>query len=221
MGLLNTQSPSTTIAGLSAGANRLLVGREVVQFLTAEQTGPRSWRLSGLLRGRGGTEAAASVGHVAGTDAILIDETLISLDPVLFAETGTTRLAAIGLADAVPAFASLDADGISRRPPPPVHARRALAPNGDWELCWIRRARGQWRWPDFVETPLFEEQEAYQVGVGNIDQPLASWHVQSPRLVLEASIILSLAASSSQSPVWVRQLGTYGPSHPTFIAHLP
>ncbi|MBA4163696.1 MAG: hypothetical protein C0510_03545 [Erythrobacter sp.] len=212
---------STTIAGLSAGANRLLVGREVIQFLTAEQTGPRGWRLSGLLRGRGGTEPAAGLGHVAGTDAILVDETLISLDPALFAETGTTRLAAIGLADDAPVFASLDADGVSRLPPPPVYARRAIAPNGDWELCWSRRARGHWRWPDFVETPLIEEQEAYQVGVGNIEQPLASWLVQSPRLVLEANIIASYTQSASQPPVWVRQLGTYGPSHPTLIAQIP
>lgn len=211
---------STTSSGLAAGANRLLVGREIIQFLTAEQTGPRSWLLSGLLRGRGGTEAAAGLGHAAGTDTILIDETLITLDPVFIAETGTTRIAAIGLADDAPIFAILEADGLSRRPPPPVHARRAIAPNGDWELCWNRRARGQWRWPDFIETPLIEEQEAYLVGVGNIGQPLASWQVQTPRLTLEASVIASLAQPASNAPVWVRQLGTYGPSQPTLIAQL-
>lgn len=212
---------STTIAGLAAGTNRLLVGREVIQYLTAEQTGPRSWRLYGLLRGRAGTEAAASAGHAAGSDAVLIDDTLISLDPALVAENGPTRIAAIGLADDAPVFGVLEADGISRRPPPPVHAHLAIAPNGDWELCWSRRARGQWRWPDFVETPLIEEQEAYQVGIGDIDLPFASWQVQSPRLTLEASVIASLAPSAGQSPVWVRQLGTYGPSHPTFIAQIP
>ena len=212
---------STTISGLTAGANRLLVGREIIQFLAAVQTGTRSWRLSGLLRGRGGTEAAAGLGHAAGTDAILIDETLIALDPAFIAETGATRIAAIGLADDMPVFATLEADGLSRRPPPPVHARRAIAPNGDWDLCWSRRARGQWRWPDFIETPLIEEQEAYLVGVGSIDQPLASWQVQSPRLTVEASVIASLVQSASQSPVWVRQLGTYGQSQPALIAHLP
>lgn len=121
----------------------------------------------------------------------------------------------------MPVFATLEADGLSRRPPPPVHARRLISANGDWELCWSRRARGQWRWPDFIETPLIEEQEAYLVGVGNIDQPLTSWQVQSPRLNLEASAIASLAQSASQSPVWVRQLGTYGQSQPALIAQLP
>lgn len=212
---------STTVAGLAAGTNRLLAGREVIQYLTGEQTGPRSWRLCGLLRGRAGTEAEAGLGHAAGTDVVLIDETLISLDPALIAENGTTRIAAIGLADDAPVFAALEADGISRRPPPPVHARRTIAPNGDWELCWSRRSRGQWRWPDFVETPLIEEQEAYQVGVGNVDLPLASWQVQSPRLTLEAGVIASLAPSASRAPLWVRQLGTYGPSQPTFIAQFP
>lgn len=64
---------TTTSAGLTAGANRLIVGREIVQFLAAVQTGPRSWRLSGLLRGRGGTEAVAGLGHAGGTDVIPID----------------------------------------------------------------------------------------------------------------------------------------------------
>lgn len=212
---------STTIAGLAAGTNRLLVGREVMQYLTAEQTGPRSWRLCGLLRGRAGTEAAASAGHAAGSDAVVIDDTLISLDPALVADNGTTRIAAIGLADDAPVFGVLEADGISRRPPPLVHARLTVASTGDWELCWSRRARGQWRWPDFIETPLIEERETYLVGVGNIDQPLASWQVHSARLTLEASVIASLAPSAGQSPVWVRQLGTYGPSQPTFIAQFP
>lgn len=210
----------TTVSGLASGVNRMLVGGEIIQFLDAEQFGPRLWRVSGLLRGRGGTEAAAALGHPAGSDAIVIDDTLIALDPSQIAETGATRLAAIGLADDIPAFATLDADGHSRQPPPPVHARRVIAANGNWQLCWTRRARGQWRWPDFIETPLIEEQESYQLGIGSIGQPLISWQVASPRFELEAGMIASLSQSAPQAPVWVRQLGTFGFSLPTLITNL-
>lgn len=42
----------TDIAGLAAGANRMLVGGELLQFLQARPLGQGRWRLSGLLRGR-------------------------------------------------------------------------------------------------------------------------------------------------------------------------
>jgi hypothetical protein len=43
---------------LLQGANRAKVGSEIVQFASASPLGAGNWRLSGLLRGRGGTECA-------------------------------------------------------------------------------------------------------------------------------------------------------------------
>ena len=65
-----------TLAGLAQGDNRLLVGNEVVQFLSAEPLGGGSWDLRGLLRGRGGTEFEAAQGHLPGTAVTLLDDRL-------------------------------------------------------------------------------------------------------------------------------------------------
>ena len=71
--------PSTDITGIAMGANRLMVGSEVVQFLYAEPVADFRWRVSGLLRGRAGTEDAAMRGHAAGTFAALLDEQPLDL----------------------------------------------------------------------------------------------------------------------------------------------
>ena len=51
-----------TVRQLAMGANRALLGTELVQFIRAVPLGNRQWRLEGLLRGRGGTEQAIA-GH--------------------------------------------------------------------------------------------------------------------------------------------------------------
>ncbi len=56
---------------LMAGANLALVGSEILQFGGAEALGDGAFRLSRLLRGRGGTEWAIS-GHGAGDAFVLI-----------------------------------------------------------------------------------------------------------------------------------------------------
>lgn len=52
----------TTRSGIADGANRLLVGEEILQYRDAVEPTPGEWILTGLLRGRGGTEGAALEG---------------------------------------------------------------------------------------------------------------------------------------------------------------
>lgn len=210
----------SSIEGLANGANRLLVGAEVLQFARAEQLAISRWRLGGLLRGRGGTEHHALAGHPVATGVVLLDDALHRLDPAQVPTVGATRIAAIGFGDEEPVFASLLTAGSSRSPLTPVHPRLERSPTGDWQLSWTRRARGQWRWDDFVETALVEEQESYQVGIGPIDQPVIEWQVAAPQLNLAAADVAAIASAHSGSPLWVRQIGTYGRSPPTLIASI-
>lgn len=212
-----------TSAGLSAlatGANRIFVGGEIIQFVTAEQTGANRWQLSGLLRGRGGTEHFAYTSHPAGTPVVGLDGALATIDSASVNIGGVTRIAAIGLGDDEPAYADLVENGISLNPPSPVHARIEIAPSGDRNLRWARRARGQWRWPDLVDAPLVEEAELYEVGAGPIEAPFASWRTATSSLSLPASTVDSLMATHGPMPLWVRQIGTYGASPATLVTQL-
>ena len=195
-------------AALAAGANRLLVGDEIIQFLHAGPMGGGSWQLSGLLRGRGGTEPEAGIGHAAGARAILLDERLLVYDATII-DPASERLAAIGAGDTEPVFAAVTVSGRSRRPLAPVHPVTARLADGTMRFEWTRRARGSWVWSDGVEVPLVEEGEAYEIGAGPIAAPIATWNVNAPRLMLASG---AFAAIASGTPLWVRQIGTYAPS---------
>lgn len=210
----------TDMAGLAAGANRMMVGNEVIQFARAEPLGSGRWRVSGLLRGRGGTEPGAALGHGAQTPVVLLDDRLVPLDPVLSPPLSTTRIAAIGTGDSDAVIASLTNPGLSRRPLCPVHPRRFIDSDQAQVFHWTRRARGQWRWDDGVEVPLIEERELYLIGFGPVDAPHVTWSRSEPWLRLTPEILADLLGTFGSGPLWVKQVGTFDQSPPLQLAIL-
>ncbi len=211
---------SATIDDLGEGRNRALVGDEVVQFASAEPLGAQSWRLHGLLRGRGGTEAAALRGQSAGAAFVLLDQRPVLLDTTETTLSAAQDIAAIGLADDTPVIAQISNHGASRRPLTPVHPRVDFLPDGAWELSWCRRARGAWSWPESGEVPLIEQEEQYLVGVGDSDAPATSWQISEPRLLISVDTMSLLRSGQLDQPVWVRQIGTWGLSDPLLLCRL-
>lgn len=193
--------------------HRLLVGGEIVQFACTEQTSPTGWRLGGLLRGRGGTEFAAMAGHLPGASVVLIDETLIPIDPGQVSSGAGTAISAIGHGDEEPVQASLTNSGSTLRPLAPVHPITCPHGTGGAEFRWTRRARGAWLWLDDVDAPLVEQSELYHVGVGPVGAPLANWTVAEPRLLLSATEKNQLQSDYPGLPVWVRQIGSHAQSN--------
>ena len=211
--MLTARSPEA----LAEGANQMLVGSELIQFAEAEDLGAGNWRLSGLLRGRAGTEAAALAGTPAGADAILLDGKVISLGA---SDLGTAEgVAAIGLADPTPAQAAIANIGLTLRPLSPVHPRVAAGASGV-ELCWTRRARGAWTWPGTVEPPLAEELERYEVGLGDPASPVLAWELGEPRLAFSPAEWSALLTGHAGMALWVRQIGDHDRSDPLFLTTL-
>jgi hypothetical protein len=212
--------PETDMAGLAAGANRVMVGGELIQFMRADPLGEGRWRLSGLLRGRAGTEPQGARGHAAQTPVVVIDDSLVPLDPLLAPPSSNTRIAAIGTGDTDTVIAPLANAGLSRRPPCPVHPRARREADGTTQFSWTRRARGQWRWEDSVEVPLVEEREAYVVGYGPVDAPHVVWQRDVPSLRLSAAELAALPATHAPAALWVKQVGTHDHSAPLLLASL-
>jgi len=198
---------------LATGANRLLVGEEILQFMHAEPLGGGRWRLSGILRGRGGSEEAARAGHPSGTRVCLLDDRLNLLDGAAF-DAANERLAAIGAADPEPVFAIVRSPGRSRRPLAPVHPVAIVESDGALALEWTRRARGAWVWRDGVEVPLVEEAERFVVGAGPVGTPLATWFADGCSLTIVASDIAPLTPGTL---FWVRQIGSHAQSDPLWL----
>ncbi|HYD23532.1 MAG TPA: phage tail protein [Croceibacterium sp.] len=202
---------------LANGANRALVGGEVLQFAQATSLGGAMWRLTGLLRGRGGTEAAAIAGHAADTPFVLLDSRPVRIDPAKLGTPSAQALAAIGLADPAPVVSAIANAGATLRPLPPVHPRVASAADGGRLLQWTRRSRGAWAWPDGVELPLNEQAEAYLVGLGDAEAPTLRWELGRSRLELSAAAWAQLAADHSGQTLWVRQVGSAAMSDPLLL----
>ena len=200
---------------LAQGFNRALLGEEIVQFAVAEHLGAGNWRLSGLLRGRGGTEHHAAMIKPVGTVFVLLDDR-----PVRLAADdlgSSTTVAAIGLVDPDPVVSPVSGNGNTLQPLTPVHPRAVLQADGSTILSWTRRARGAWTWNSTVEPPLVEQTERYEVGVGNPDQPVLAWEVLSPQLFLSAPMVSQIQGSHSGLPLWVRQIGSHSRSYPLLL----
>lgn len=150
---------NSDLPGLLAGQNLALLGEELIQFERAEPLGNSTYRLSGLLRGRRGTEASIP-SHVSGERFVLIEND--ALAPLtVSAGTSALQIWASGVGDSVPVQASLVAPGLALRPLSPVHMR--IERGADWQIRWTRRSRDGWRWDDFVDAPLGEESERYRL----------------------------------------------------------
>ncbi|MBL0769857.1 hypothetical protein JI743_13685 [Sphingopyxis sp. DHUNG17] len=195
---------------LLGGANRAMIGDELIQFGDAEPLGPGLWRLSRLLRGRAGTEAVA---HPAGTPFVLLDDTaLLALPDALarFAESSDATLhwAARGAVDmtveAVPGSAA------ALRPLAPVHGR-IRTDGGGMVVEWIRRSRADTGWRDAVDLPPGEAAAAWRVTLDPPAPGVGPWSVSEPRLEIGAAAMAGVAPGTA---IEVRQVGDFGLSLP-------
>jgi len=198
-------------AAIDSDANLALLGDELIQFGHAEQIDSRRWRLSRLLRGRRGTEAAAGTQSI-GDRFVLIEFDRLAVIEVPLTTIGTSvRVMASGVGDlAGPVAVDLVPRGVSVRPPSPTHLRARVTDDG-LAIDWVRRSRAGWRWIDGVDAPLAEELEAYQIAVTRADGVEQRFETAEPRLVLPDH------PSADRATIAVRQRGANGESPPAII----
>lgn len=204
-----------SMAQLLLGANRAKVGSEIVQFARASPLGEGNWRLSGMLRGRGGTEWAISA-HTADEAFTMIDDALIRLDNQIVGEAESARIVAAGLGDAAAISVPISDRGSTLQPLSPVRGLASRLANGSMSITWIRRARGAWLWPDGVETPLNEETELWEVGFGDSALPAMRWQTVIASMTLTPTQVAALPVGVPQQ-FNVRQIGRAGTSRPLTI----
>lgn len=207
------QLASVDMRQLASGANLALVGEEILQFATAAPVGDGSWRLEGLLRGRGGTGTKLG-SHIAGEPFVLLNSAPTALDAGILGRLGERQVIATGRGDESPVSAPVLLDGVTLRPLSPVHPRCSQAPDGTLSLGWTRRARGGWQWQDGVDVPLVEEAETYVVTLGDFGSPFAQWTAQEPRLDIAPAVLSALLPQAAGQILTVRQQGTHALSQP-------
>lgn len=197
---------STDFNGLAQGANLALVGGELVQFGTVEWLAPGHARLRDLLRGRGGSEWA--IGEHQPHERFVLIADLVPLDSNIVGDAASADILATGLGDREPANASIRGAGSTARPLAPVHGQAFRTAGGAIEVCWVRRARGCYTWPDRVDIPLNEQSERYEVVVeGSSDTGTLRWLVDRPTLTIDPETVARLPPRSASNALKVSQLG--------------
>lgn len=157
------------------GANHFAYGDdgrwEIIGVMNCEEDSDGIWHLSDMLRGRFGTEWAASL-HQPGDRVVLLNDPdvafiAMSLNTVgiPFGYRGITSNATID-SDATENFTYR---GVNMKPLSPVYLNGERGTNGDWTLTWVRRTRINGEWRDNVDVPVAEETEAYEIDIVSSD----------------------------------------------------
>ncbi len=158
-----------TMDAVLNGANIAWVGGEIIQFQQAVLEIDGRFRLSGLLRGRRGTERNVS-SHGTSEAFVLLGHTTIRSAGMNFSDIGQThqyKAVTSGgrVEDASPMNYTYRAKIL--RPFAPVHALGVRDSNGTLTLKWIRRSRVGGDWMDNADVPLGELYEKYDVEILN------------------------------------------------------
>ncbi|WP_311268287.1 phage tail protein [Sphingobium sp. WCS2017Hpa-17] len=209
-------------AALGQGRNLCLVGRELIQFETAERIGAGHYRLGGLRRGLRGTEWAMA-GHEANEPFLLIEEDRL-VEPLAAlgsaGEAGSIlRVAALGLGDAAPVEATLMIEGAALVPPSPVHLTVRVN-DGGWRIDWVRRSRAGWRWSSGGDVPLAEEAERYAIRLLDGGAMVRSAESAVPHWTYDATMIAADGTSGRSLVAEVRQMGTRAPGRTASIGFI-
>lgn len=162
---------SRTEAAVLNGANAAFIGAdgrwELIQFRTATLTSSGSYELTGLLRGRRGTESFIGQ-SVAGDTFVLCttlyrvpkDSNVIGLSRQYKMVTSRTFL------ESAPAE-SVTLDGVALECYAPARVTGVRDESENLTIQVYRRSRLGPEWKDYADVPLNEESEAYQIDIRN------------------------------------------------------
>jgi hypothetical protein len=203
---------------LSRNANMAMVGRELLQFARAEPIGEGTFRLSGLWRGRGGTEDVISA-HGPGERFVLVNDALALVDPDQLGARTYFQALAQGRGDTAPVHAGPTDIGRAMRPLAPVHPVCDVDASGGITLRWVRRSRSGFAWRDQIDAPLDETFEAYRVIILADSIEIATADVAEPSLAIDAVTLADFRSAATVSlDAWIVQRGALGMSPPVIVA---
>lgn len=148
-----------------ANANAALIGDEVITFAYSDETTTGEYELSIFSRGRKGTEPF-SASHTAGERFIMLDSQALIFVPISQDRIGQTihvKVATSGQQIDDVASKSFVYAGNAYRCWAPSNLRIDSKAGSVYTFSWNRRSRKAGEWRDFVDVPLHEDSERYDV----------------------------------------------------------
>jgi hypothetical protein len=189
---------------LANGANLAVLGSELVQFGTVVPLSEGRFRLSRLLRGRGGSEWGTAA-HAVGESFCILDPSSLRALPLPQWLRGAT-VSATGR-DAAQSSITFNAEAV--RPLSPIGLSAAIDASGNLVVQWVRRSRSGFAWVDEIDVPIGESREQYRVSI-TAGETTVEYESKLPSLTVAASDLASLGGGGAI--VEVRQLGDWAAS---------
>ena len=169
--LIEGELTSTTDLGAMAGVNTIAIGApgrwEIVSFRTATLNPDGTYTLSRLLRGRLGTEWAVGT-HAIGDTVVLLEAGALIRIVQATSDIGVERYykaISFGGDEADTIAYTHRAVGLETHAPVHIAGRRHSPAANDWTITWIRRGRVDNAWRDYVDVPLGETTENYEIDI--------------------------------------------------------
>ena len=194
---------STSELAVLNGANVAALGAEVIQFknAVATVTGPapgstRTYVLSGLLRGRRGTEWATGLHAAAETFVVLPTKLAISGDYNDLEREFWYKAVTNGTTLALAKSHLFTNTGVTLRGYAPVHLGGGRNAAGDVILTWERRERTHGAWLDGADVPVSSAGLHFLVNVYS-DSGYGT-KLYSPSIVFSAGAVLTLTLTAAQ-----------------------
>ena len=173
------------------GANLCIIGSELVQYRSAVLIAENTYRLSGLLRGRFGTEHHIK-GHVPGERFVRIHADTVEKITVPGADWfkpyvyrfGSARY---GILHESYQQTSVTIQANASAPLSPCHLEGTRTRDGDLTLTWVRRTRGDGDMKDYIDVPLNETAERYECCIVKDGSEIRTFAVHVPRAIYTAA----------------------------------
>ncbi len=165
--IYGTLASSTKLQVLN-GANLAIVGKEIIQFLTATLVSTGVYDLTGIIRARFGTDW--DIGNRAmGENFVLVDVTTMRrVIPAIHELNVTKPIRVSTFRQKLDTAQRMDFShvGNGMKPLAPCKFRCATPTSTDFEIYWYRRTRVGGEQVDSVkDTPIGEDTEAYEIDV--------------------------------------------------------
>lgn len=168
---------SRDLAAVLAGANLCAVGApgrwEILQFTTAVKTSATEWKLTGLLRGRRGTEWAVGSSE-EGDQFVLLSPVgavpVLELDTSRIGWTLSLRTTLVGTLTSSGEISAFTPAGVILKPfAPAALAASGSLGDGGWMVSWSRRDRVAIEFPQSGTFVMSEASERYEVDLLDAD----------------------------------------------------
>lgn len=160
---------SASEALVQSGTNTCYLGGEILSFKTATLVSTGRYTLSGLRRGRKGTEQYMTT-HAIGEPFVLLSTSATRRVRLETSDIGIALLykaVTFGqyLAEASEVSFTPGAIGLEPLSPVNIRAGRTAAASWDISIAWNRRARKNAEWRSYADVPLDDSPESYEVDV--------------------------------------------------------